>query len=133
MERDAVEQVEFEFRMGFFVRTHAFEETFHPELSIRVRWTYTYAVELANLWAKHLDRRVILVHLQGKLDKVVNIFCDREWLSCIWIIKPIWFVAHRPEFDRMEGDIGIFACTQLAPGIVHVVHPATRQVRPGYR
>src|ERR1700716_1624293 len=104
--------MEFKFRMGFFVCTHAFEETFHPELSIRICWTHAHSIELANFWAKHLDRGVILVHHPGKLDKVINIFCYREWFPCVRIIQPIWLVAHRPEFDRMEGGIGIFACTE---------------------
>src|SRR2546421_2830754 len=116
--------------MSFFICTDTFEETFHPELPILVRWSYAYPVELAYFWAKHLDRGVILVHQPGKLDKVINIFCNREWSPSVWIIKPIWFVTHRPEFDRMEGSMSIFACTQGALEVVHVVYPVTRLVGP---
>src|SRR5207302_7458979 len=90
-------------------------------------WTHAYSIKLANFWAKHLDRLAILVHHHGKLDKVIHIFCSRELFPCVWIEKQIWFVAYRPEFDRMEGSMGISTCTQAAPGVIHIVYPLTCQ------
>src|SRR5690242_7530553 len=98
--------------MRFFVHTHALEETFHPEQSMRVCWTCAYPVELTNFWAKNLNRGVILVHHQGKLYKVINILRNCEWLPCVRIEKEVWFVANCPKFDRMERGMSIFAFTE---------------------
>src|SRR5258708_3508003 len=128
MEGDPVEQVEAEVRMSLLVGAHALEETVHPELPAGVLWAIAYPVELAQFRAKHLDRRVGLMHDERKLDKGLRIGCDGERFAGVWIEELIGFIAHRPEFDGMERRMGVGAGALLTMQVIHVVYPATRQV-----
>src|SRR5260221_4530349 len=116
--------------MGLFVITHTLEETFQPKLLSRILWPYAYSVELADLRAKHLNRRIILMHDEGKLNKGICVLCHREAFAGVRVQQEIRFIAHCPKFHGMEGSKCIRTCTQPTVRVIHVIYPLACQVGP---
>src|SRR6266516_1770179 len=122
--------MKFEFWVSLFVIAHTCEEAFHPELASRIFWPQTYSIELTDLRAKHLYRRIVLMHSEGKLNKGICVLCYREAFAGIRVQQEVRFIADRPKFHGMEGSMRILTCTQPTVRVIHIIYPLTRQIRP---
>src|ERR1700730_15841688 len=111
--------------MRFLIICHAFQESFHPQDTGTICWPGVYAKELADLRTKHLDRRIVAVHLNRERNEGIQIIRNGIFVAgSSRVVQLVRFVADRPEQDRMDWHIGIIAYfAENTFWVAHEVHP----------